>query len=152
MCNQKLIIIVGTTISGYCLRWWRLHDQPDGWKLFVLLILWWIKGRWKSHGLNKPLGGLYTHHDMLLYPVRHKICVSCCLLNAVIMLAIKIGNASWQFSENVSGGNICMLLDCKAFSSNFVVYKCAKPIWQGFFLVSLSRSYWIPLGNSWYMD
>ncbi len=37
------------------------------------------------------------------------------------MLAIKIGNACWQFRENVFGKNVCILVDCKALAFNCVV-------------------------------
>jgi len=70
-----------------------------------------------------------------LYPVRHKICVSCCLPNAIITVAIKIRNACCQLCETVSRRNICMLLDCKTLSFNCVVCNCAKAIRQGYFSV-----------------
>jgi hypothetical protein len=79
--------------------------------------------RWKGHGLNKSSCGLYTHHDMLVIPVRHKIYISCCLLNAILMLTIHIVNACWQLDENVLGGNEFMLLNCKAPCFNCIVCK-----------------------------
>jgi len=30
----------------------------------------------------------------------------------------QISNACWQLCENVSGGNVCIMLDCKALSFN----------------------------------
>jgi hypothetical protein len=66
-----------------------------------------------------------------LYPVRHKICISCCLLNVIIMLTVQIGNAYWQLYENVLGGNVFMLLNCKAPCFNRIVCNCTNPIWQG---------------------
>jgi hypothetical protein len=54
------------------------------------------------------------------------------------MLAIKIDNPRWQLCENVSGSNVCILLDCKVVSSNCDV--CIFPktdVERFFFLVSL---------------
>ena len=56
-----------------------------------------------------------------------------------LMLAIKFGNVCWQLWETFSGRNVLILLNCKALSSNCVVYNCSKPIdmVRFFFLVSL---------------
>jgi hypothetical protein len=45
-----------------------------------------------------------------LYPVRHKICVSWCLLHIMITMAILIGVVYWQCCWNDYGGNECLLI------------------------------------------
>jgi hypothetical protein len=81
---------------------------------------------WKSH----PTDCIPTMIGWL-YPVRHKISVSCCLLYVLRMLIMKIGNSCWQLCENVSWRNVCILLEGKALSSNRNVCNCSNPFLQG---------------------
>jgi len=69
-----------------------------------------------------------------LYPIKHNISVSCCLLNVIIMSTIKIGNAPvGKFVKPFLGGNVIILvLDCKAFCYDCIVCNCTKPICQGY--------------------
>ena len=64
------------------------------------------------------------------------------------MLTIKVGNACRQLYENVHGGNVFMLLDCKAPCFNCITCNCTNPIWQVLFFLVSSKRYIKLLGNS----
>ena len=92
-------------------------DFLTNWKFLVFLIRWWIKARWKGHGLNKSSDGLYTHHDRLVIPrLAQDMCILV-LTECCYNVGEQIGNACWQLWENVSWGNVCTLLDWNALSS-----------------------------------
>ena len=127
--SKQWDVIVGT-FSGYRLRWWLLPDQHDNWKFLAFLIRWWIKARWKGHGLNKSSNGLYTHHDRLVMQCLVQEMFILLLTKCHIMIDHQNRQRLLVTMWNVSGGNGCILLVCKALSSNCDVYNCSKPILQ----------------------
>jgi hypothetical protein len=84
----------------------------------VFPVRWWIKARWKGHGLNKSSDGLYTHHDRLVIPRPAQDLCILMLIECCYNFVHQIGNnARWQLCENVSWGNVCIVLDWNALSS-----------------------------------
>jgi hypothetical protein len=93
-------------------------DFLTNWKFLVFPIRWWIKARWKGHGLNKSSDGLYTHHDRLVIPRPAQDLCILMLTECCYYVVHEIGNnACWQLCENVSWGNVCIVLDWNALSS-----------------------------------
>ena len=132
MLSKQWDVIV-CTFNGYCLRRWLLPGHLDNKKNLVFLIRWWIKARWKGHGVIKSFDGLYTYNDRLDIPrMAQDLCILL-LTECNLMLAIKLAKSVGNFVKRFLEGKFFILLDCKALSSNCFVCNCSKPIWQGSF-------------------
>jgi hypothetical protein len=86
--NMSMLVLTADIVSVD-------DDFLTNWKFLVLLIRWWIKARWKGHGLNKSSDGLYTHHDRLVIP---RLAQDLCILMLIECHGNgghQIGNACW---------------------------------------------------------
>ena len=83
-----------------------------------------IKARWKGHGLIKSSDGLYTYHDRL---VIHRPAQDLYIL-LLTKCHYNVDHPNWQLYENLLGGNVLMLLNCKAPCFNCVVCNCTNLI------------------------
>ena len=134
MCYQNnetsLLVLSADTISVD-------DDFLTNWKFLVVLIRWWIKTRWKGHGLKKLSDGLYTHQDRLVIPrLAQDLCILL-LTECHIMLAMKLANACLQLCETFSGRNFCILLVWKLYPPIVMVATVQPDLARFFFLVSL---------------
>ena len=141
-CNEtSLLVLSADTVSVD-------DDFLTNWKFLVFLFRWWINARWKGHGLTRSSNGLYTHHGRLFIP---RLAQDLCIL-LLSECSYNVGHQEWQHMLttlwNVSCGNVYILLDCKALSSNCDVCKRLKPISQGSFalyplvLLTIHGKYW----------